>query len=1580
MLFRRVLVTLLLVSLSSVSFSQVEKRFDSLMHNADSVFRLKQYDLSLSRYASLFDLVKANAANGYLASFAPDILLNIGKCLRQLNDLPKAHKYLTNSLLLARVMKFSVATENALDELNELHRYIAANDLAFPYPAVPVTEETTVFFPVSNVLSLSKDSIAIIVHAGKLDGLTDSVQKAMVFQRDSAGKKPWPGGRVLNCYVRKLTDNTVILHAVKDPEFYVSPMDLVYIKTRVPVSWRKLDIAPLVTNGIFFSDNYRQPLYSYRYLYYYADSLTNKDLAAVIRNQVEEVVQAFAADTATNKRYLVKGDRGIFAGENVMLALSHTTVEHIRLFNNFINAYPLKYRGNPFKFSEIYATWVINNTPLAGPDMRPYLLSFPAGSERQRMSANFSSDIRSEELIIKWFNEGMQMAVTDNTDSSQYMALLIRDASAALKDEYNKGWSDYLLAFTEKKLQNTAGAESLFTQSLKKFQAAQNKEGIIWAQNALVNLKKSREIKIQVQSGHLLPYIIAPSPNARYLATAGRYDEFIKVWDMTLGKEITYFPAHTDEINSLHYSPDGRYLISSSDDSTIKVWNAYDYSLLKTIRSAKPEWEAIFSPDNKQIVTGGKDSVIKFIDLASGRVVKKLKLHKGAISSLQFNPADKDILYSCGTDSMVYKWDLTTDKMDHWYREGGKIVYMGISNNGRYMYNVTTEGFINVWDLETPEKVQKAKVNIYQGNENASFTPANYSKPAFSPESRLLVYASHRDTMVIYHLPTNQYRNYFRKPGDDTWFDLAFSNDGNYMVARMSTGGPLRIYNLNNWDFFADGAKLGYRDIKTYYSVPLATQFTPDDNGLVIVDDAIYKADLRNGSKIPLTHGYYSFRNSNILLNDTVCISASTQTPFLYFENLKTHKIIQQFHLGDVSETLEQFEITPDHKTVFLAGSNGTIAAWNTGTSTLLFENKISHEKDPGFYSLRYDSLRKKLYAVTLGDKLFVVDPVNGKATDSLRLSNPSTVEVTPEYLYITCSKSEVIKYDAMTLKPVKRFTVSSSGIDCGGSVLSSDYRYLVVKMGGRIAAVDTRTDKVIYEMADHDYETGIMSISHNNKMLATGGFDSRVNLYDLASGNKLASIYTPREKDLMITTGENYYLASKNTLDAISFSYNNTSYGFEQFDARFNRPDLVLKKMSRADSSLLNTYYAAYQKRLKKLHLNEKNLGAEVHLPVVRLTDKFTLRPATTLDEYELKIECFDASYPLKALHVLVNNCPLFGTGGKVLEDNKGRAGLSVKVPLSSGINIIRVFCTNSKGAHSLPESFEIYSNYKAEVKTYFIGIAVSGYKDSSMTLHFAAKDVRDLAASFGKMYRNFEADTLIDAAVTRENILALRSRLLNTTVNDRVIISVNGHGLLDDSLDFYYATWDNDFSNPAKRGLKYEDLEALLDGIPARKKLLLIDACHSGALDKEELLSARNKKEEKGRDTGPADSIKGFVSRGGITRSTKSKVDANSTYEMMQNLFADISAGNGAVVISAAGGMEYAYESDKWNNGVFTYCIRKGLEEELADKETGDLDGLVDVEELKQYVSNKVSELTKGKQRPVSRRENIDYKWIIW
>lgn len=1560
------------------SFSQTEKVFDTLLLKAESLYNNQKYDSALLYNSEAIKLVMENKQNNYLVILSPVVMLNTGKCYKELKDVKNAHKYMTYSLQLARANNTIIDIELAFVELNNLHQYIKNNNLSFNYPEVAVTEEIAMTFPVSKVEKISKDSVRLTIRAGRYDGITDSVKKGVIISLFDEKKTERPV-TLVSCYIREINDNFCIAYARYDSALPVLPGDLAELKTRIPLSWRKLDVGLSLSRSILFSDNYRQLIYHPRYLYYYADSLTNTEIVSIMKRQVDEVATELAEDSIKSyKDY--KGERGIFPGINIITAMSRSNREHLKLFLSFINEYPRKYLGWSYKISEVYATWIVNNTPMAPNAVMPWLVNIRNRTERQKMAFNLSKDIVEKNLIDKWFNNGMLMANADNIDSAFFMAELIKDACTALKNKHQEGWAEYLTAYTEKKMGNNKRADTLFRLSLKEFKESVNKEGETWSLNAISNLNNSSQVTVSVQTGHQFMYMMTASPNSRYLATGGNYDGFIKIWDISLGRSVASFPAHTDGgVNSLHYSPNGRYLVSSSDDSTIKIWNAYDFSLLNTIKRPKPELDVIFSPDSKQLVAGGKDSLVKFLDFNTGIVLKTFKKHKDVVTSVCFLPTNENYLYSSSNDSMVYKWNLEKNDWEHWYKTKGKVMNIDITSDGKYMSLVCTDTLIRVWKLETDKFYFSVRTNFsYSSNVDLAF-------PSFTPDSKYMAFALSDDTLDIIELSTLKEQTYrFKSPENTGLYDVTFSPDGSYLAGRLDQGGPIRIFNFSGWDFQTN-ATINLKDLKNYASIPNSVQFTRDDNGIVVVHEGISKIDLRNGSTSFLYSGAHLFQNNYILLNnENIGLHSDNLlwSSLIFYDYVKKDTVLI-VKMPDILEELSRFELTTNNKCVFIGGKNNTIAAFNLPSGKMLFNNMYKTGEEDGIISLRYDSIRQQLFATGKNDKILIIDPLTGTIKGNIIADKPQTIEVTPNHVYITCDKSLVYKYDARTLKLLKKIEVHSSGLDCYGSVMSSDYKYLVVQVADKFVTLDTRTDKVLYEKYDHEYQNGDMAVSHNNRLLATGGFDGKVNLYDLATGNKISTIYTPRGKDFMLVDNEGHYLTPKNTLEAVSFNYNNISYGFEQFDSRFNRPDLVLKKIGRADSSLLKNYYAAWQKRMKKLNITEKDFSADVHLPVVRLKDKFALKPGTYLSEYDLNIECFDAKYSLQSLHVLVNNSPIFGTMGKKIDGNVSKAALSVKVPLSMGNNNVKIYCTNSKGTISLSENIEINSTYKAaeNPKTYFIGIAVSNYKDSSMNLRFAAKDVRDLAAMFGSIFKTYEADTLIDQYVTKENILRLREKLLKTSVNDKVIISVNGHGLLSDSLDFYYATHDINFNNPTARGLKYEDLEALLDGIPARKKLLLIDACHSGALDKEELLAQQKSTTEHPKDTANENgSVKGFASRGLIVKNKSGKVDANSTYEVMQNLFADISSGNGAVIISAAGGMEYAFESEKWNNGVFTYCVRKGIEEEKADKEGGNSDKAVDVAELKNYISQKVNELTNGKQRPVSRRENIEYNWVIW
>jgi WD40 repeat protein len=85
-----------------------------------------------------------------------------------------------------------------------------------------------------------------------------------------------------------------------------------------------------------------------------------------------------------------------------------------------------------------------------------------------------------------------------------------------------------------------------------------------------------------------------------------------KVWDAAGGKELFTLEGHSGGVMSASFSPDGRRIVTGSDDQTAKVWDAATGEELLTLKGHK-EWviSAAFSPDGRRIATGSADLTAK---------------------------------------------------------------------------------------------------------------------------------------------------------------------------------------------------------------------------------------------------------------------------------------------------------------------------------------------------------------------------------------------------------------------------------------------------------------------------------------------------------------------------------------------------------------------------------------------------------------------------------------------------------------------------------------------------------------------------------------------------------------------------------------------------------------------------------------------------------------------------------------------------------------------------------------------------------------------------------------------------------
>lgn len=248
---------------------------------------------------------------------------------------------------------------------------------------------------------------------------------------------------------------------------------------------------------------------------------------------------------------------------------------------------------------------------------------------------------------------------------------------------------------------------------------------------------------------------------------------------------------------------------------------------------------------------------------------------------------------------------------------------------------------------------------------------------------------------------------------------------------------------------------------------------------------------------------------------------------------------------------------------------------------------------------------------------------------------------------------------------------------------------------------------------------------------------------------------------------------------------------------------------------------------------------------------------------------------------------------------------------------------------------------------------------------------------------YADIAQDILQLYKATRPEILKAKEWLKQSRINDLVVVFAAGHGMTDEQSNYYFGTHDIDPKHPAANGLPYEEFENLLDGIPAMQKVLLLDTCFSGEIEKDQAVVVAQ------AETGGSGTVKmrSFKAARGVTvvaDASEPKSDTTNaprlSSEMVkfpQDWFAGLRRGTGAAVISSSSGNEYSLEGEQWKNGVFTYALLNGLKNRGAD---ANKDQTITVSELQSYVIDQVRKLTEGGQNPTVRRENLEYDFAVY
>jgi WD40 repeat protein len=280
---------------------------------------------------------------------------------------------------------------------------------------------------------------------------------------------------------------------------------------------------------------------------------------------------------------------------------------------------------------------------------------------------------------------------------------------------------------------------------------------------------------------------LAFSGNGAHVALAGT---FLSLVDATRGTKLGDLIGHSAKVTSVAFAPrNPDLLVSGSRDGTVRMWSIKSRRQLREFpKFSKSVLSVVFSPDDQRVLAGGEDNLARLFDANSGGLLKELKGHSAAISSVACRPKggnqaltaswDKTIrvwnldnagtlrtlndhsdrvnsvaytpdgvlAVSGGADGKVCLWNVDKGQLLHTFPPAGGAVWsVAVSPDGRRALSSGMDGKIRLWDLQ-----KRTLQHTFEGHTRP------VTAVAFAPNGQHFASASEDATFRVWGVPPVQ--------------------------------------------------------------------------------------------------------------------------------------------------------------------------------------------------------------------------------------------------------------------------------------------------------------------------------------------------------------------------------------------------------------------------------------------------------------------------------------------------------------------------------------------------------------------------------------------------------------------------------------------------------------------------------------------------------------------------------------------------------------------------------------------------------------------------------------------------------
>jgi WD40 repeat protein/uncharacterized caspase-like protein len=1115
--------------------------------------------------------------------------------------------------------------------------------------------------------------------------------------------------------------------------------------------------------------------------------------------------------------------------------------------------------------------------------------------------------------------------------------------------------------------------------------------------------RKLREFSSSGQSSPGVAPAVAFSRDNRLLA-ASRGDNSVTVWDVMSGRELQTLAGGSQGsmmaavgVYFIAFASDNR-LVTISDAA--RVWDLSTGRELLTIGSSMPNVTGFngidggltLTPDGTQLLllTDNSDADVRFIDLATGRETRRVKLPGDQVDSLQLGfDAEGHLLAAGIRDKKLKLWDLTAKKDHELGPTTKEYSLVKFSRDGRLLA-LSDSYTVKLWEVATLRELPALKVpNSGAFSQGDAFV-------SFSDDGKRIVTGGFDTDTIIWETETGK-RLSSLTGRTNMAYNVAFSADGN----ELASGGRTR------WDLRTGrGLRMIPGGAEKTYETPspdgrLLVIMKPNTSVLSIVESPSGR-QLQNlapaGDLGMVIRSRFSADGTMLVVvyspnydKTPTAASALTRENLVKIWDVKTGR---ELHTLNTGEAPSDAEFSADGRVVAIIGGLGQLSLWDVKTGSKLRD--LSSSPMAKFTPPTSIKPGQMPSMPNMADIAAMMTNVIGTMSAGTMGRTVTSLAFTSDGRTLATggvdSKANIdiaaMMSGAMSGQRPKKGSKSPDPADM--------MKDLKVEAVGQVQLWDVATGREIGVIRGHGRGVGKVVFSRDGKLLASGGTDNTIKIWDVATQRELRTLtghtssiesldFSPDGRLLASASddGGTFLWDTKtgeHLLTLISLDdgnewmvvtpqglFDGTPVSWNQILWRYNQETFNVAPIE----WFFNEFY--YPGLLADIFAGKRPKVAQDvskkdrRQPVVKLS-LVGQAPDSAVATRTIKVKIDVSDAPADKDHPQgtgAQDVRLFRNGslvrvwhGDVL---KGQAAVALEeeITVTAGPNRLVAYGFNRDNVKSkdAPLVFSGADTLKRKGTAYIIAVGVNEYANTQYNLKYATADARSFAEEMSRRqtqlggFERVEVVQLLDQDATKANIVAAIKRLSGepgppslkagpldnlkrAEPEDTVVIYFAGHGTAQ-AQRFYLIPHDLGYTGERTK-LTEQGLKTMLDhsisDVELEAAVEGLDAAHLlliiDACNSGQALEA----EEKRR--GPMNS-KGL---------------AQLAYE------------KGMYILTAAQSFQAALEAAQLGHGYLTYAlVEEGLKTSVAD--SAPKDGVVIAREWLDFAAERVPQMQEDK-----------------